>query len=168
MGQDGFSKIERDLGILEHVEDNPDTTQASIAIQLELAVGTVNWYLRRLIAKGHIKVRRMRGRRVRYLLTPQGIAEKARLTASYLQVSMRLYNQTRTEAKLLLAQLKRLGYGRVRIEGDGELADICRLTCLEQGVKVEQGAIDGSLPVLHVDGMSLSLDPPEDGGVRLQ
>ena len=61
--------------ILNHIEENPDTTQADLATQLGVAVGSVNWYIKRLINKGHVKVTQMQRRRLRYLLTPQGIAE---------------------------------------------------------------------------------------------
>jgi len=45
-------------------------TQADLAARLGVAVGSVNWYLKRLINKGHIKVRQMKRRRLRYLITP--------------------------------------------------------------------------------------------------
>jgi DNA-binding MarR family transcriptional regulator len=41
-----------ELRILEQLETNPDLTQASLAARLGVAVGTVNWYLKRLVAKG--------------------------------------------------------------------------------------------------------------------
>ncbi|HXV99233.1 MAG TPA: winged helix-turn-helix transcriptional regulator, partial [Anaerolineae bacterium] len=74
-----------DLEILNHIEENPDTTQADLATQLGVAVGSVNWYLKRLITKGYIKVTQMQRRRLRYLLTPKGLAEKAHLTTSFMQ-----------------------------------------------------------------------------------
>jgi len=144
--------LERELRLLEEIEQNPETTQADLAARLGVAVGTVNWYLKRLIKKGYVKVKQLQRRRLRYLITPQGIAEKAKLTAAYLEVSMRLYRETREEARRLLAEVRGAGYDRVWIEGDSDLADVCRLTCLEQGVKVERGR---SLPVLRVEGTEL-------------
>ena len=70
------TQLERELQILEYLERNPDTTQADLATRLGVAVGSVNWYLKRMINKGHIKVRQMQRRRLRYLITPQGVAEK--------------------------------------------------------------------------------------------
>jgi DNA-binding MarR family transcriptional regulator len=60
-----------DFQILNHIDQNPDTTQADLATQLDVAVGSVNWYLKRLVNKGYIKVKQMERRRLRYLLTPQ-------------------------------------------------------------------------------------------------
>ena len=53
-----FTPSDADLTILQHVEQEPDTTQASLAKRLGVAVGTINWHLKRLIEKGYIKVRR--------------------------------------------------------------------------------------------------------------
>ncbi len=154
------SKVEQDLRILEHVEQNPDITQSDLAARLGVAVGSVNWYLKRLINKGYIKVRQMQRRRLRYLITPQGVAEKARLTASFMQVSMRLYRETRKAATRYLTEIRRAGYSAVGVEGDNDLAEVCYLTCLEQGMKVVDMPGD-SVPILRVEGMELLLVWPE-------
>src|SRR3972149_8122652 len=83
------------LKVLEHIEENPDITQADLAARVGIAIGTANWYLKRLVAKGHVKVKQLQRRRLRYIITPQGIAERSRLAVSYLEVSMRLYRDTR-------------------------------------------------------------------------
>ena len=154
------SKVEQDLRILEQVEQDPDITQADLAARLGVAVGSVNWYLKRLINKGYIKVRQMQRRRLRYLITPQGVAEKARLTASFMQFSMRLYRQTREAARRYMTEIRQAGYGEVHIEGDNDLAEVCYLTCLEQGVQVVD-ASRPSIPILVVEGIELQLVWPE-------
>ena len=150
------SKIEQDLQILEHIEQDPDITQADLAARLGVAVGSVNWYLKRLINKGHIKVRQMKRRRLRYLITPQGVVEKARLSASFMQVSMRLYRQTRAAARQHLTEIQQAGYSEVHIEGDNDLAEVCHLTCLEQGVQVVDTSRP-SIPTLRVEGREVLL-----------
>jgi DNA-binding MarR family transcriptional regulator len=150
------------LQILEYLEHNPDTTQADLATRLGVAVGSVNWYLKRLINKGYVKVRQMQRRRRRYLVTPQGLAEKARLTQAYMQASLRFYREMRGQARSLLTQVMESRYDMVRIEGDGDLADICRLTCLEQKVRVVEEEDANHVPALVVEGMQLSLRWPQD------
>ena len=158
------SQSERDLQILEYLEHNPDTTQADLATRLGVAVGSVNWYLKRLIGKGHVKVRQMQRRRLRYLVTPQGLAEKARLTQAYMQVSLRLYRETRAQAQGLLAQVVEAGYDAVCVGGDGDLADICRLTCLEQKLRVAPEGDESRVPTLVAEGTRLALRWPEKSG----
>ncbi|HNS37567.1 MAG TPA: winged helix-turn-helix transcriptional regulator, partial [Anaerolineaceae bacterium] len=70
----------RDLIILEEIEQQPDSTQATLAAKLGVAIGTINWHLKRLVDKGYVKVRRIERRKFRYLITPEGVALRARLT----------------------------------------------------------------------------------------
>ena len=148
-----------ELNLLEHIADDPDITQASLASQLGVAVGTVNWYLKRLVAKGYVKVKRAQRRKLRYIITPEGIAFRARLTLHYIDTSMKLYRRIRQHVRELLGEIKKAGFNRVHIIGEGDIADVCRLTCLEQGISVVD-MIDGkaaSLPVIEVHGMKVRL-----------
>ncbi len=149
-----------DLEILNHIEQNPDTTQADLATQLGVAVGSVNWYVKRLINKGYIKVTQMERRRLRYLLTPQGFSEKTRLTASFMQASLKWYRLTRETSKKLLTEVKQAGYKAVCIEGDNDLAEIIYLTCLEAGVTVNDEP-DPNIPQFRVEGLETVLDWPQ-------
>lgn len=128
--------IDRELTLLEQIESDPDVTQASLAAQLGVAVGTVNWHLKRLVAKGYVKVKRAQRRKLRYIITPEGIAFRARLTLNYIETSMRLYRKTRQRVLDLLVEIRQAGYHRVQIVGDGDIAEVCRLTCLEQGFSI--------------------------------
>lgn len=170
MGKEGDSEWMRELQLLEALAEEPVVRQADLAARLGIAVGTVNWLLKRLAAKGYVKVKKIGRWRWRYLLTPRGFAEKARLTQRYLQDSMSLYRQTRREVRRLLAELQKRGYTQVRLEEDPEndLVDVCRLTCLEQGITVSnpRGDLGGEeeMPVLRVDGRELFLNWPKEGG----
>jgi DNA-binding MarR family transcriptional regulator len=147
---------ERDLILLEEIEQNPDATQASLATQLGVAVGTVNWHLKRLIAKGYVKVRRAERRKLRYIITPEGIALRANLTINYINNSFRVYRLIRERSQLALSQVRQAGYVRVHLKGEGDAAEVCRLTCLEQGIAVVDNGID-PLPCLEVSGMKVFL-----------
>lgn len=128
-----------------------------------MAVGTVNWYLKRLIKKGYIKTKQLERRNLKYFVTPAGLALKARLTKEYMEGSLRVYRELRETALETLAQVDEAGYESVALEGDGqdagEAMDIFRLTCLEQGV-----AVDGSkaeAPRIHPDGRSFAITWPD-------
>ncbi len=101
-----------------------------------MAVGTVNWHMKRLIAKGYVKVKRAERRKLKYIITPEGIALRARLTVAYIERSMALYRTVREQAWKILTQAADQGYTRIHIQGDGDIADICRLTCLEHGLEI--------------------------------
>ncbi len=144
----------RDLTLLEHVENDPDVNQSTLARQLGVAVGTVNWHLKRLVAKGYVKVQRAERKKLRYIITPEGIALRARLTVDYVERSFDLYRTTRRRVKEHLDAVRAAGYTNVRIVGDGDVADICRLTCLEQGFGIAQ---DGDCPSLELRGWKIIL-----------
>lgn len=146
--------------LLEAIEQNPDTTQASLAAQLGVAVGSVNWYLKRLMRKGYVKVTHLQRRKLKYFVTPQGLAVKARLTSEYMEASLRVYRKLRQEARELLTELKGAGYGMVHLDGDGEAMEIFRLTCLEHGVKAARDAKDGT-PTVSVEGTGFVVHWPE-------
>ena len=143
----------RDLVLLEQIEHDPDITQASLADHLGVAVGTVNWHIKRLVSKGYVKVKRAQRKKLRYIITPKGVSLRARLTVEYIERSMRLYRNTRKRVGRLLDGLRLSGYEEVRLSGtlDGEndLGDICRLTALERGIRIVE---DGSAPELEVRG----------------
>ena len=145
----------RELTLLEHVESDPDVNQATLADQLGVAVGTVNWHLKRLVAKGYVKVQRAERKKLRYIITPEGIALRARLTLDYIERSFELYRRTRERIKEHAQMIRAAGHGRVRILGEGDVADICRLTCLEQGLTVVQS---GDCPALVVKGWKVMLE----------
>lgn len=144
----------RELSLLEEIESNPNVNQAALATQLGVAVGTVNWHLKRLIAKGAVKVSRAERKKLRYIITPEGLALRARLAVNYVESSLSLYRKTRQRVKERLGELHRLGHERVRIQGGGDVADICRLTCLEAGITV---VTDQDAPVLVVEGFKVYL-----------
>jgi len=154
----------REMMMLEEIEHDPDVSQASLATQLGVAVGTVNWHLKRLIAKGYVKVKRAERRKLRYIITPEGIAFRALLTIDYIEQSMLLYRRTRQRVRDLLVEVRAEGYDRIRIEGDSnapaDIADICRLTCLEQGMRI---VAEAGVPTLAVQGMKVHLQWQEEG-----
>lgn len=147
---------DRDLILLEQLEINPDATQASLAAQLGVAVGTVNWHLKRLIAKGYIKVRRVERRKLRYLITAEGLALRARLALDFIQNSFRLYRLVRERSIDALTQVEQAGFSNVFLDGDGDVAEICRLTCLEKGIGVT--AEKDHNPRLRVQGLKVFVE----------
>lgn len=148
----------RDLIILEHIEKDPDATQATLASQLGVAVGTVNWHLKRLIAKGYVKVRRAERRKLRYIITAEGLALRARLTIDYISNSFNLYRLVRGRMLDVIQEARDKGYSAVRLEGDGDVAEVCRLTCMEQGLHIVE---DSNAPRLVIRDLKVFLETEE-------
>jgi DNA-binding MarR family transcriptional regulator len=154
-----LADTDRDLILLEHIDQNPEATQATLAAQLGVAVGTVNWHLKRLIEKGYLKARRLERRKLRYIITPEGIALRARLTLDYIQSSFRLYRLVRERSINALIQVEAAGYTKIYIHGEGDVADICRLTCLEKGIEVTE--VRDHTPVMQIQGLKVFVELEE-------
>lgn len=152
-----------DRRLLEAIEENPDTTQASLAAQLGVAVGSINWYLKRLIRKGHVKVTHLQRRKLKYFVTPQGLAVKARLTSQYMEASLQVYRELRQAAHDTLVRVRAAGHDTVLLDGNGEAMEIFRLTCLEQGVRLSAGKT-ANVPVVTADGTRFAVSWPATQG----
>lgn len=150
----------RELALLEQISVDPDATQATLASQLGVAVGTINWHLKRLIDKGYVKVRRAERRKLRYIITPEGIALRAKLAIDYIQTSMSLYRLVRERSLKAIQLLRKSGFHQVRIVGEGEVAEICRLTCLEQNVQITD--VGEKVPVFRINELKIHVDFMEE------
>ena len=152
------SETTRELQLLEQIQADPDINQATLADRLGVAVGTVNWHLKRMVAKGYVKVKRAQRRKLRYIITTEGIAFRAMLTVDYIEQSFRLYRRIRNTVREIVGEIKEAGFTDVRITGNGEIAEVCRLTCLDLGINVSD---DESFPALQVEGLSVELVWPD-------
>lgn len=155
------NNVEHELQLLEAIATTPETTQANLAAQAGVAVGTVNWYLKRWSKKGYVKIRRISRWQWSYLLTPEGIARKTRLAGEYVEASLSLYRRTRAEAKQLLSSVHATGAHQIILAGDDEIAEICRLTCLEMGIEIVAETTPQhllqQLPMIRTEGVRLLL-----------
>src|SRR5690606_26631731 len=94
------------LGVLSAVEADFKTTQRKLSVDLGIALGLTNAYLKRCVRKGWVKVTHVPMRRYAYYLTPQGFSEKARLTAEYLSSSLEFFRRARSECAQLLSEAR--------------------------------------------------------------
>lgn len=91
--------------ILRLLQDNPHLTQRELAETLGISLGKANFCIKALLDKGFIKLHNFRASRNKlaysYLLTPDGVAEKAALTARFLGRKMVEYEQLKAEIESL-------------------------------------------------------------------
>jgi predicted transcriptional regulator len=124
----------RELRLLEAVGEDSRVTQRGLAEKLGIALGLTNIYLKRMIHKGYIKCVNVQPNRISYLVTPRGIAEKARLTYEFMDYSLHLYGEVRQHLRTALKECREAGK-RVAIYGRGEAAEIAYLSLKESGLE---------------------------------
>jgi len=124
------------LGLLDAVEQDRAQSQRLLASELGIALGLVNAYLKRCVKKGLVKVRGAPARRYVYYLTPQGFAEKSRLTVEYLSYSFGFFRQAKTSCSDLFREAKAGGVNNVVLSGQSDLAEIAALCAIEHGIEI--------------------------------
>jgi DNA-binding MarR family transcriptional regulator len=132
--------VERELEILTAIEEGTPLTQRALAQRLGVALGLTNLYVKRLAGKGFIKIREFptkpyARKRLRYILTAKGAAEKARLTYEYMGHSLQLFRRTRGNLRDAMGPLTQNGMKRIALWGTGEAAELAYLTLKEFGLE---------------------------------
>jgi DNA-binding MarR family transcriptional regulator len=128
---------QHEYALLDEIAQDSMVTQASLSERLGIAVGSVNWYIKRLIHRGWVKVSHLDRTRLKYDLTPDGMAVFTQRAVLYARDSLKVYGDFRKKAKALVTVLQQKNIGQVYLEGeDDEALDILRLTCLEAGVRL--------------------------------
>jgi DNA-binding MarR family transcriptional regulator len=135
----------RTLHLLEEIEKNHSPSQRQLARHLDISLGLVNSFIKRLAHKGYFKVTHIPKNRVRYILTPKGAAEKSRLTYEYIKLSYVFFKDARRKMQKLLKDLESQGVKRVIFFGATELAEIAYLAL--QYTNIELAAVLDDLNV---------------------
>lgn len=130
------SRSKQDLDVLTALEQGETVSQLVLSRRVGVAVGLVNALLKRAVRKGFVKIRNAPARRYVYYLTPKGFAEKSRLVGEYVDWSLTFFRHAREQYSELLDRARILGFERIAIVGDGELAEIAVLAALDQGVDI--------------------------------
>lgn len=133
--------------ILSEIEGGKLVSQRSLSRELGIALGLTNLLIKRLVNKGYVKTSSaIRGKRLQYLLTRKGIAEKSRLTIASMENTIRLYTETREKIRISLDKLVRSDDNsdspqRIVFYGAGDVAEIAYIT-LNNSVFELVGVVD--------------------------
>ncbi len=135
-----------EYALLDEIAHDPLATQANLSSRLGIAVGSVNWYIKRLVNRGWVKVSHLSRTRLQYDLTPEGMAVFAERALQYAKDSLRVYKTFRQKAREVVAQLQAEGVTHVSLDGgDEDIMDILRLTCLEAGLSLDSASSEVTL-----------------------
>jgi predicted transcriptional regulator len=145
----------KEIELLDAISQDPRVTQSGLSAQLGIAVGSVNWYIKRLITRGYIKVSRLDRTRLQYDLTPEGMSVLTQRALQYMRSSLMVYKELRNRARVVVAELQQRNITSVYLKGDDEIIDILRLTCLEGNIAFDP---EPTGTVLKSDGHQIIID----------
>lgn len=124
------------LDTLLELKDDPSLSQRSLAHKLNISLGLTNAILQNLIHRGWVKAKKLTGRKILYLITPQGIARATNLIYDRFRETQNYYQYTKELLTSYLTDLYTKGKRRVAIYGTGQLAEITYLSLLDSPLKV--------------------------------
>ena len=126
----------RTLKLLEEIDKDYTQSQRDLSNKLDISLGLVNSFVKRLANKGYFKITMIPKNRVKYILTPKGVMEKTRLTYQYLQYSFELYRGARRNLQKHFNGLVTQGVKRVVFYGVSEIAEIAYISLQETTIKM--------------------------------
>lgn len=124
------------LELLQAIDQKDDISQRDLAQGMGVALGLTNSYLKRCVKKGWIKITTAPANRYLYYLTPNGFAEKARLTADFFSASLALFRQSGDVYSEVFNECAANGSTRVLFAGISDLTEIALMRSTQSALKV--------------------------------
>lgn len=124
------------LTVLQEIHDKSNVTQRTLARSQNVALGSINLIIKRLMNKGYVKITEVHPKRFLYFLTPKGFNEKSRLTLSYIHRSVLIYKDIKLHVERTVEEMLRDGFVSVALCGVDDGLDIVYLVAMEKGLKI--------------------------------
>ena len=117
----------RELNLLQALEKNPVCSQRELSNKFGFALGVTNACLKKMVRRGWIRVKEIDHRRIGYHLTPQGMAEMARLNSDLISWSLEHYSVLRGVISQRLKEMECHGVERVAFYGVSQAMEVAYL-----------------------------------------
>jgi DNA-binding MarR family transcriptional regulator len=131
----------RILRLMGEIDRDGTYSQRELSKRLNISVGLVNTFMKRLVNKGYFKVKTMPRNRLKYFLTPEGLARKSRLTAEYLRYSVNFYRDIKHLILNTYHEMENKEVKQILFYGAGEVAELAYLYLQLTGIRLG-GIID--------------------------
>jgi DNA-binding MarR family transcriptional regulator len=128
---------QHELNTLLELKENPNLSQRSLARKLNISLGLTNSILKNLISLGWIKAKKDTGRKLLYIITPQGMANVSRLIYTRFQETLHYYHYTKDLLTAYLIKLYQQGEKTVNIYGTGQPAEITYYAGISTPLKLD-------------------------------
>ena len=147
---------DRTLGVLSAVEADSRVTKRSLAIELGIALGLTNSYLKKCIEKGLVKIKQVPAKRYSYYLTPRGFSEKSRLTAEYFKTSFSFYRRAKSDLTNIMLICSKNNMLNIILSDQSELAEIAIIISFNTNINIV--GIIGKSSNKNINGIPIKAD----------
>jgi len=127
----------RELEILERLENNEHLTQRDLSKDVGIALGLVNHLLKKMVKKGWIKIKNIDAKKIRYLITPEGAREKSSLLYRRVEGTIHFYLEAKRVIKDKIIHLKNEGIEDVSIYGINHISEVLFIVLKELGLELD-------------------------------
>ena len=154
---------EREFELVNIVGARIVSNQRDLSRHLDLSLGMTNMLLRRMIIKGYIRIRQLNKRKVEYMLTSKGFAEKMRKSVKYTVKTINSIGVIRSRLNEVLSPFYEKGERNFVILGQSDLALLTEVVLKEMGVDSHQVSRVSHLPEETIDGVLLICQENQSG-----
>ncbi len=131
---------ERELTVLQLLQEDETYPQRELARRSGMSLGMTNAVLRRLVSKGFVMARQVKGRHMVYAVTPDGVNEIARRTYRYFRRTMKNVVRYKEAIDQLAEEVARGGYREVVLEGRSDIDFLVEHACSAAGLRYRRVA----------------------------
>lgn len=158
----GLTSNYKEMKLLEHITDYPNTTQSKIAEIIQAAPSMVNSYIKKLENENYLKRIYQSAKVVDYKITSKGIKRKNYLQIVYMKELMMIYKEGQKSVAHFLESIQQKGLKKVLLYGAGEVAEIILNICRQQEYDLEVvGIIDDDEEKQNTQIRNIDIYPKE-------
>ena len=127
---------EREFELINIIGGDLGSNQRDLSRQMNLSLGMTNMLIRRLITKGYIRIKQLNKKKVEYLLTPKGFAEKMQKSVRYTMKTIGSIGLIKKCLTAVLTEVYNSGFRKFYIVGESDLAGLIEIV-LKENFKAE-------------------------------
>lgn len=146
---------EREFELINIIGADLGANQRHLSRLMNLSLGMTNMLIRRLVTKGHIRTRQLNKRKVEYILTPQGFAEKMRKSIKYTLKTINSIGLIKARVQEILLDLHKSGARDFFIVGKSDLSILIGMVAKEVPLKDCSFCALDQIPQTEIKGILL-------------
>ena len=160
---------EREFELINIIGAQLASSQRDLSQHMELSLGMTNMLLKRLVSKGYIRIRQLNKRKMSYLLTPKGFAEKMRKSVKYTIKTINSISLVTEALHAIILKLYRDGERNFFVLGSSDLAALLEKVIKEEKLEGYRLEHINEMPEQEVDGtILLCREGVENGKANLR
>jgi predicted transcriptional regulator len=146
---------EREFELINIIGADLGSNQRDLSRQLDLSLGLTNMLIKRMIAKGYIRIRQLNKRKVQYILTPKGFSEKMRKSVKYTLKTINSIGLIKERIRNVIMKLHSQGERNFIVLGRSDFALLIEMSLKDANLRDYRITYVDRLPLGKIEGTLL-------------